>query len=610
MKKLTTLIITLFVAVAAMAQPYPIIKSTFDGETFYIWNYGDSVLVISSSPMVFKSDSIKFSGNTHVNYLVVNRDSFTDPAATIASIGNNGQVVQCGFDCDTIQDLINKTALYSYTYAQAADSVAAGALVPLAWYNITDDSVYLQAVTDSTFSLNGYFADSVIWEIDAIEFDFANEHIQRRCDKRGNCVGAVFAIIDNGFISVDPISVFAWGNPFVVGNTVKDAVFDLRLIVGVGDAFVIDNQITQQSEVIVGNNGALQFNKNTVESGATWTCLFATGLIFDNQFKNEIAVNTDSVNVQFEGNEMYGSGMYYTINGSSGIFLANKGQGHLRSRYSAGCNIRDNSFFNGSYIFADSLTGDINANDLHRGSELYMMGSDSAFSKCKLDYTALVYANHNQNRSEDNTIEGCGNGLGTVFIVSMTTSGQFINNTYKSCGDTVELDDATVYNGIYSEFTRNLGIGITTLTAKLHVNGNTSHGLPLVTFYDGDNADENLTINFGGSGGIQLASSSVFLGGSGSFKVDNEFTFNGTDDVVLQTQPGTGDVYIGNSTDNKLIYKDGTQALNYVLTSDADGLATWTDPTATIYEDTAVPGNCYTIQVINGVVTPVSATCP
>jgi hypothetical protein len=334
---------------------------------------------------------------------------------------------------------------YAITYAQAVDSANSGNLVPNAWYNITDDSLYIQAITDSSFALNGYYADSSLWELDAIQFDFTNEHIQQRCDRRGNCVGAAFGIIDNGLISVDPIFVFAWGNDFVVGNTVKDAVLDLTNIVGVGDAFIISNHISQQSEVIVGNNGALQFQKNNITKGATWTCLYATGLIFDNDFSYEIVVNTDSVDVQMEGNTMFGSQMYYTINGSSGNFLYNDGQGHLQSRDCVDCNIRDNNFFNGAYIFADSLTGDLNANELHRGSEIHMVKSDSAFSKNYLDFTAIVHADSTHNRTEYNRFIGCGSGFGTNFYVRMTTSGQINGYNIFSC-DTVTLNNATIYN--------------------------------------------------------------------------------------------------------------------------------------------------------------------
>ncbi len=362
-------------------------------------------------------------------------------------------------------------AIYHLTYAQASDTVSKGKVVPNAWYHITNKDIYIQGVTDSTYSLNGYYVDSTIWEVDAIQFDFANAHIQQRCDKRGNCVGAAFGIVDNGFISVDPILVFAWGDDFIVGNTVKDAVFDLTNIVGVGDAIVALNSIIQQSEVVVGNNGSLEFQKNIVESGATWTSLFSTGIIIENTFTNGIDVNTDSTNTLTQQNNMYGQNSYFRINRSSGNFLANDGQGHIQSRYSVNCNIRDNNFFNGAYIFADSLRSDINANELHRGSELHMISSDSAFSKNYLDFTAIVKANNTQNRTEYNRFIGGGNGFGTVFIAVMSTSGKLISTHVVSAGDSVIFNPNTVYNGNKIEFTGNLGIGTLIPTEALHVVG-------------------------------------------------------------------------------------------------------------------------------------------
>jgi hypothetical protein len=230
-------------------------------------------IVVSDADGVLSVDSVltvdSIYGRTgFIQSVRVNRDSFTDPSATIASIGDSGYIVEC-FTCDTIQQLLDATAIYRYTYAQASDTANAGALVPLAWYNITDNSVYIQAVTDSTFGLNGYYADSTIWEIDAIEFDFENEHIQQRCDKRGNCVGSSFAV--TSLMGVNPIDVFAWGNDNVLGNTVKDAFFDLS---SNPDPSVAGNIINFLSEVTVTSdenfwNNTFSNTSASIEDNAT-----------------------------------------------------------------------------------------------------------------------------------------------------------------------------------------------------------------------------------------------------------------------------------------------------------------------------------------------------
>jgi TusA-related sulfurtransferase/predicted nucleic acid-binding protein len=50
----------------------------------------------------------------NANSVRVNRDSFTDPAATIASIGDSGFVVEC-FTCDTIQYILDNLAGGGYS---------------------------------------------------------------------------------------------------------------------------------------------------------------------------------------------------------------------------------------------------------------------------------------------------------------------------------------------------------------------------------------------------------------------------------------------------------------------------------------------------------------
>jgi hypothetical protein len=419
-----------------------------------------------------------YPADSSVGYFVMNRDT-NGVSASCVVLGDSAQYYRCTFiSKDSTWVATNVPVLpapqagFAVTYAQASALSAAGGLLEGVWYNITDDSIYLQAITDTLFALNGYYADSAIWEVDAIEFDFANEHIQKRCDKRGNCVGAAFGIIDNGLISVDPITVFVWGDDFIVGNTVKDAVLDLTNIVGVGDAFIVDNYVTQQSEVVVGNNGPLQFQKNIVEIGTIWTSIFCTGLIIENVFTNGIDVNTDSTDMTLmQQNNMYGASMYFHVNGSSGNFLANDGQGHLQSRYSVDCNIRDNNFFNGSYIFADSLTGDLNTNELHRGSEIHMVKSDSAFSKNYLDFTAIVKADSTHNRTEYNRFIGGSNGFGTTFNAKMSTVGQLINTHVISAGNTVTFNPDTIYNQRNINITQKLSLGTTNANATLTVDG-------------------------------------------------------------------------------------------------------------------------------------------
>ena len=158
-------------------------------------------------------------------------------------------------------------AIYHLTYAQASDTVSKGKVVPNAWYHITNKDIYIQGVTDSTYSLNGYYVDSTIWEVDAIQFDFANAHIQQRCDKRGNCVGSTCLI--SSTMGINPIDLFAWGNDNVLGNTVKDAVLDLSTNT---DPSVAGNTVSFLSEVTVLSEEDIWGNvflNTTADIGAT-----------------------------------------------------------------------------------------------------------------------------------------------------------------------------------------------------------------------------------------------------------------------------------------------------------------------------------------------------
>jgi hypothetical protein len=174
---------------------------------------------------------------------------------------------------------------FAVTYAQASALSAAGGLLEGVWYNITDDSVYIQAVTDSTFGLNGYYADSAIWEVDAIQFDFANEHIQQRCDKRGNCVGSTFAI--SSLMGENPIDVFAWGDDNVLANTVKDAVLDFT---GNSSPLVTGNNILFLSDVNITGVGL--FENNTFTN--TTASILDTARISYGNFESSTIIVTDN----------------------------------------------------------------------------------------------------------------------------------------------------------------------------------------------------------------------------------------------------------------------------------------------------------------------------
>ena len=98
------------------------------------------------------------------------------------------------------------------------------------------------------------------------------------------------------------------------------------------------------------------------------------------------------------------------------------------------------------------------------------------------------------------------------------------------------------------------------------------------------------------SNGLTLSGTDVKLGGTLSQPTDiatagNNLSINGTGKVLVGTNTvpagaASAKIVIDNGTTNgALQIKDGTQQLGYVLTSDANGLATWSSTVTTAFAD-------------------------
>lgn len=108
------------------------------------------------------------------------------------------------------------------------------------------------------------------------------------------------------------------------------------------------------------------------------------------------------------------------------------------------------------------------------------------------------------------------------------------------------------------------------------------------------------TNNITASNGTTLSGTDVRLGGtlSQATNIDtagNNLSVNGTGKVLVGTNTvpagaSNSKLVIDNGTTNgALQIKDGTQQLGYVLTSDANGLATWSSTTTTAFADNWTP---------------------
>lgn len=162
-------------------------------------------------------------------------------------------------------------------------------------------------------------------------------------------------------------------------------------------------------------------------------------------------------------------------------------------------------------------------------------------------------------------------------------------------------------------------------TADLH----SDIGMMSITELEGGNGGGTTIVNnnITASNGLTLSGNDVKLGGALSQATDiattgNNLSVTGTGKVLLGTNTvpaGAADakIVIDNGTTNgALQIKDGTQQLGYVLTSDSNGLATWSSTVTTAFANN---WTSYTGTLVNpftaptgggGFVTGVSLTIP
>lgn len=76
------------------------------------------------------------------------------------------------------------------------------------------------------------YPETYVTAWDVSEFDFPNNWIQYRQDKRGNIVYASKSAVDNIGLTGSPIDGFMWGYDFTFGNFVNNAYIDIRNLSG------------------------------------------------------------------------------------------------------------------------------------------------------------------------------------------------------------------------------------------------------------------------------------------------------------------------------------------------------------------------------------------
>lgn len=159
-------------------------------------------------------------------------------------------------------------------------------------------------------------------------------------------------------------------------------------------------------------------------------------------------------------------------------------------------------------------------------------------------------------------------------------------------------------------------------TAQLHA----VIGFMSITELSGGNGSGSGTNNITASNGTTISGNDVRLGGTLSQPTEiatagNNLSVTGTGKVLLgantvPTGASNAKIVINNGTTNgALQIKDGTEQLGYVLTSDANGLATWSSTVTTAFADnwtsyTGTLTNPFTGSPGGGLSTGISVVIP
>jgi TusA-related sulfurtransferase len=126
------------------------IAVSMDGNGRFRWQYFSDFQDSINTGVYDTSDINVLIANT----VKVNRDSFTDPAATIASVGDSGFIVEC-FTCDTIQYLLDNVVVQYWESVGFLTPINKNAATTITTFNVSNTSTS-QLYIDSAFITLGY----------------------------------------------------------------------------------------------------------------------------------------------------------------------------------------------------------------------------------------------------------------------------------------------------------------------------------------------------------------------------------------------------------------------------------------------------------------------
>ncbi len=187
-------------------------------------------------------------------------------------------------------------------------------------YQVIDDGAFDGTAPDINTTAYQVLSKSAlnvgyIEEWDAIEYDFDNNWIQSREDKRGNKVGATYANA-NGNLGTDPIPLFQWGRDGnSMGNMVKEGVLNNLNATGAVQINKVELNSKVDCSTLAGN-----FQSNIVTKDSNITALLNSGKsIGDCEFESASATLDPAISYQGKTLSPHLSTFDAVIEGSTGI---------------------------------------------------------------------------------------------------------------------------------------------------------------------------------------------------------------------------------------------------------------------------------------------------
>ena len=240
-------------------------------------------------------------------------------------------------------------------------------------YQVTDDAAFAgtdPAATPLAYTLLPKATANVgyVQEVDEIEFDFPNDWLQYRADKRGNRL--LYTSFDEAGFGFTALNLFQWGNDAWIYNVVFGGWIDQLNFAG-----TIDGNILEKYGVIESNTGV-------------------GGSITANQIGSNCSISNNDLDAAYiSGNVLYGNtGIAQLILTTGEVFgfniLSSGGGGYpttgTNQRYSA---VIGNNTFESSYDITGLTTLNVN---LTKETGILILTSSNATETINLITNALT----------------------------------------------------------------------------------------------------------------------------------------------------------------------------------------------------------------------------